>query len=227
MVKAAVLESRGFAGLYVLHQLPGFAAEFLSLLGVPPDRMVSHVAAPTRYREVTYVSTCDAWSARKHAAAYHLLRDRLTEAVAARSSPHPRRIWMERLTGVNNQGRRIINAEEVFDLIAGYGFTRIDMAALPAAEQVAIASHARVLAGAHGAAFAHALMLRPGAAVIECFAPSFINPGIFDLCLINGIDYSMLVFENAYAGYSHGDDVMINLSHLQVVLQRLDRQERG
>lgn len=226
MVKAAVLEWQGFSGRYVLHGLPAFTMDFLALLGVPRSRMVPNIAGPTVYGSAVYVSAVDAWSARVYPSAYHLLRDRLREAASAVATDYPDRIWMERIVGVNNQSRGVVNTDEVYALIAKYEFERVDMAALPAVEQVAAASRAVVIAGVHGAAFGHAVLLRPGSAVVECYAPTFVNPGILDLCLINDLDYSMLVHENAYAGYPHGDDVMINCTHLEVVLKRLAGREK-
>lgn len=95
------------------------------------------------------------------------------------------------------------------------------MAKLPVAGQIAAAHNAGVLSGLHGAAFAHALFMKPKGAVIECFSPLFINPGVFEICHIMQHRYSMLVYELAYAGYPHGQNVKVNCAHLELVLQGL------
>jgi hypothetical protein len=223
LVRAFALERAGFTGQYVLHQLPPFAGELLALLGVPESRMITSVDRPTVYKTATFVTTIDASVAKDFPDVYLELRELLVDRAGAFAPRAKERLWMHRGAGVNNVGRDLANPDEVYPLLERHGFEVIDLASLPAPEQVATVSRASALSGVHGAGFAHTLFMNPGGHVIECFAPTFINPGAFELCHILNHRYAMLVHDFAYAGYSHGTKVKVNCVHLELVLAQLDR----
>ena len=222
MIRVMVLETAGFGGSYVAVGLPDFCHQFLRLMGVAPERIITDVAGPTIFRSARYVTPVHARVARDFSDAYLHLRERLL-AAASDASRFGSRIWLERRTGVNNPGRDIANPDEVMPILARYGVKLVDMAAMPVAEQIAIAHGASFLGGVHGAGFVHALFMKPQATVVECFAPVFINPGIHGICSILDLDYSMLVYDFAYTGYPDGNKVRISTEHLELVFQRVFR----
>ena len=219
--KVTVLEEAGYTGRYLVAGLPAFAGEALSMLGVAPERLIKTIATPTLFAATWYVTSIYGQRVMDFPDVYLTLRDRLLAAAEPNSQNRSERLWLERKAGVNNQSREIVNREEVDALLDRFGFTRIDMAAMPLARQVAVARDAIVLAGPHGAGAVHALFMPTGSDVIECYSPLFLNPGVFELCLLMGHRYSMLVYELAYDGYPWGDRVMVNVSHLELALRAL------
>lgn len=219
--KVHMLEKSGFRGSYVVSRLPSFALQFLALLGVSSDRMITQLAGPTRFRSAVYVPAVTALNLGRLPELFFSLRESVLERVEL--APRiPRRLWLDRRAGVNNAGRELLNTEEVYGLLDRFGFEVMDIAGFSVAEQIAISRDAEVLSGPHGAGFIHSMFMAPESVVIECFSPLFINPGVFDVCRLLRHRYSMLVYEHAYDGYPFGNRLMVNCSHLELVLQSLD-----
>lgn len=221
LIKVTVLERSGFSGQYVLADLPRFAFEFMEMLGIPARRIIGHVDRPSVFKSAYFVTAIHGHNVLDYREVVFATRDAILAAADPREPTMPRRVWMDRAAGVNNQGRELVNAEEVYAILARYGFTILDMATLPVRRQVAIAREAAVLGGPHGAGFAHALFMAPQSAVIECYSPLFLNPGVFDICRAMKHRYSMLVYQQAYERYAFGDGIKVNLSLLELVLQGL------
>lgn len=219
--KVHMLERSGFSGSYVVSRLPSFALQFLALLGIGDERMITELAGPTRFRSAVYVSAVTAHSLGRLPELFFSLRESVLGGVDV-TRQSPRRLWLDRRVGLNNAGRELLNTEEVYCLLDRFGFEVIDIAAFPVAEQISISRHAEVLSGPHGAGFIHAMFMAPESSVIECFSPLFINPGVFDVCRLLRHRYSMLVYEHAYDGYPFGNRLMVNCAHLELVLQSLD-----
>lgn len=220
LVKVIQLERSGFTGKYVLAGLPGFAAQFMALLGVGADRIVADLAGPTRFRSSVYTSAITSRQLDAHPELFFALRDALVPEAAV-SAPASRRLWMDRNLGVNNPGRELLNTEEVYAVLARHGFEVVDFAAHDVAGQIAMAHGANVLSGPHGAGFIHTMFMRPRSQVIECYSPLFINPGVFEVCRLMRHRYFMIAHENCYEGYPYGNKLVVNCSHLELTLQSL------
>lgn len=220
LVKVVLLERAGFEGRYVLSALPAFTRDFLALLGIEPKRIVV-ASAPLQLQSAWYTTAITARRLHRFPGLFHALRDALLRDVATVAGS-PGRIWMDRVLGVNNPGRELLNPDEVYPLLERYGFRVLDMAALPVAGQLALASGAEALSGPHGAGFIHAAFMPPRSSVIECFSPLFINPGIFEISRLLRHRYQMVAYENCYDGYPHGNRLMVDVSQLELALQALD-----
>lgn len=223
MIRVAALEAAGFTGCYVIAGLPDFCRQFLGLYGVAESRLIMTLPGPVTFNRVQYVTPVHARMAVQHAGVYLHVRDRLLQAVNE-TKPEPRLIWLERLTAVNNAGRHLANPEDVMPMLKSFGIEPVDMGALPVTQQIATSRDARFLGGAHGAGFVHCLFMEHRSAVMECYAPTFINPGIHGICSILEHDYAMLVYELAYDGYSDGGEVRVSAEHLELHLKRLKRE---
>ena len=217
--KVVILERHGFSGRYVLPGLPGFAFEFMSMLGVADDRLIAQVDEPTVFATALYTTSIHGWNVLEHKEVFLALRESLLSTAGVSEASN--RLWMDRGLGVNNKGRELVNVEEVHAVLMRHGFEVVDMAALPVRQQIAAAHNAAALAGPHGAGFAHVMFQKHGSSVIECFSPQFINPGVLELCRLMSHRYSMLVHENAYDSYPFGNRLKINCSHLELALQNL------
>lgn len=217
--KVIILERCGFSGVYLTPNIPDFGRQFLRLLGVGDERIVSDLAGPVLLRSGVFTTAIDADKIVEHAPVFYELRARLADATGPEVAPLGSRLWLDRGLGVRNPGRDLVNAEEVFAVLNRYGFAMIDMASLPVRAQLAAAQQAAMLAGVHGAGFVHSLFMPPRSVVVECFSPNFINPGILSICHVLRHRYSMIAHPNAYGAYPYGDRLFVNCVHLDVVLR--------
>jgi len=217
LMKVQVLEGAGIECRYVLSQLPAFARESLSLLGVPAERILL-VDQPTRFAAALYTTPVSYRNAFDHPAVLLALREALL-AQAANGAPRPgRRVWLDR-GSQTRLGRELVNREEVDALLDRYGFERIDMGALPLREQIATARDASVMAGAHGSAFVHAQLMAPRSHVIEAFSPLYLNPTYTEIYRVLRHRYSQLGATNQpVVPYAHGRDVYIDCQQLDLAL---------
>jgi capsular polysaccharide biosynthesis protein len=220
MPKALILERAGWDGSYVIHALPAFAREFLLMLGIQADRLITELPGPTVFKTASFTTSVHGWNLFEHEAVFNALREALLDASGAASGPR-RRLWLDRRLGVNNAGRDLENPQEVNEVLARYGVETVDIAALPVREQVSTAASCELLSGVHGAGFVHAMFMPPRSPVVECFAPLFINPGIFDICRILRHRHHMVVYEHAYGGYPYGKLVKVSPVQLDLVLRSI------
>jgi hypothetical protein len=222
LFKVVAIEAADLSCTYVLSGLPPFAHELLSLIGIPPDRILE-VNRPLRFGSVllpaaiSYDNICD------HPAVFHLLRERLLQAIANQPSSHtPRRLWLER-AAQTRLGRRLVNTEEVQLLLQRHGVERVDLGALPVSEQLCLARDAQLLAGLHGSAFVHSQLMQPGSAVVECFSPLYLNPTYTNIYRLLRHRYSLVVGTHSRLfPYSHGKDVCVDLPQLELALDMGD-----
>jgi capsular polysaccharide biosynthesis protein len=71
------------------------------------------------------------------------------------------------LSRADARKRRVVNEEELLQRLVPLGFRVIQPGRLSVAEQIGAVSRARVIVGAHGAAFANLVFAAPHAAVVE------------------------------------------------------------
>jgi capsular polysaccharide biosynthesis protein len=223
LIKVVVLERAGFKGRYVLSGLPAFAKEFLGVLGIPDSRLILAVEQPTLFRSASYITSIHAWNVHGFPAVFHAVREALLVEARSGDGDGHQRIWLERGAGVNNPGRDLVNKDEVYRLLERYNVHATDIATLPVRDQIKLAAGCELIAGVHGAGLVHAMFQKPASAVIECFSPSFINPGIFDICRLLRHRYHMIVYEHAYTAYPYGNRVAVNCAQLELALMSLEQ----
>lgn len=221
LLKVAVLESVGFDGLYVVPAgYPNFCFQSLHMLGVPDSR-VAAVEKATVFAKAHFVSNISHMNAHRYPLVVKHLRNRLYD-VAGEASAGAKRVWVER-GATANPGRDVVNREEVLACIQRHGFERIDFGSLDFKRQVQIDRNAAVMAGPHGSAMVHCGFMKDRGHVIEAFSPNFVNPSVLGLCLALGHRYNQLVDANVYdKTYTYDNQVRIDLTHLELVLSRLD-----
>ena len=225
LYKVMILERSGFQGRYVLSPfgdrhfpgLPPFATGFLGLLGIGENRLMI-CRKPTRFRSswLTTRIACDDTIA--YTNVFLGLRNALIKRATAMTSGLGPRLYLERYPT-----RTVVNRDEVRDCVSRYGFTTVDMARLPIAEQIAAAHHAEVLIGAHGSGMLHCAFQKEKSTVIECFSPYFMDFFILDFLHILEHRYFQIVAMDRRAPitYAHGINVMIDCHHLELVLKQL------
>lgn len=220
MLKVAVLEASRVDCSYVIPTLPGFAHDFLALLGIEAHRIVT-LDQPTILSRAVFTTAVDHENIAAFPAVLFVFRDLVRSRLGDVPSRYGPRLWLERGEMVRHGGVTV-NREEVHRLVERYAFEVVDMATLSLRDQLRTAQQTRVIAGPHGSQFVHAQFMPMRSTVIECFSPIHVNPSILQICRALRHDYRQIVSRcNLVAPYTHGRDCQVDCDHLALVLDSL------
>ncbi len=218
MMKVIVLERIGYECNYVIAQLPAFAKELLDLSGIAPERILE-VRRPTCFRAALFTTPVSYRNVTEYPDVLLALRERLLSADRGGKPEFGPRLWLDR--GKQTRlGRKLINEEEVCQLLHRYSFERVDMGSLSVLSQIAIARNARVISGLHGAQFVHSQLMNPRSWVIECFSPMYLNPTYTGIYRVLQHSYAQITSANTpLFPYPHGSDVLVDCQQLDLALR--------
>jgi len=131
------------------------------------------------------------------------------------------RIYISRRTA---PGRRVLNEGAVESALSARGFTSIQLEHMPFVEQVALFKGARMIVGAHGAGLSHLAFARRDAAVVELFAPSYVNPMYWCLADQLGLRYRCCAGNSSGGHLEHDlvrDDIAMDIKLLMSTVDDL------
>ncbi|NEQ39466.1 MAG: DUF563 domain-containing protein, partial [Okeania sp. SIO3I5] len=119
--------------------------------------------------------------------------------------------------------RRIVNEEEVVNLLAKLGFITVTLESISVAEQASLMAGAKVIISPHGAGLTNLVFCNPRTKIIEIFSPKFINSIFWQLSNICGLSHYHLICEdyedNSSVEYPWGPDIFVNLERLLKILE--------
>jgi capsular polysaccharide biosynthesis protein len=111
---------------------------------------------------------------------------------AARTEDKPRLLYVTRGSGPNT--RRLVGEANLWPRLEQRGFVRIDPGTMSVRDQIDHFAAADVIVGLHGAALTNLLFLKPGARVLEIFAPSYVKHCFWAICeRIPDVRYEYLI----------------------------------
>ena len=96
----------------------------------------------------------------------------------------------------NALGRRVINEEEVTELLSKYGFECVLPESMSVKEQASLLSQAKVVITPHGSGLTNIVFCKPGTKIIELFSPDYINPCYWQLSNKCNLEYYYLLGQN-------------------------------
>lgn len=163
MVKLALLEGTPWADLpYLVNaDLREHQRQFLDLLGIPEARLI-RLERPQLYRIGELVVPTNLTNHRKMRVGTDWLRRRLAHAMDP--GPPCELLFVSRRDA---RVRRLLNEDALEAALAPLGFVTVVPGAMTVREQVRRFSRARVIVGAHGAAFGNLMFAPAGAKVLE------------------------------------------------------------
>lgn len=142
----------------------------------------------------------------------------------------PRRVFISR---AHSPGRKIVNEEEVAELLSRRGYTRVFAEEMGFDQQVAMMQAAEVVVSQHGAGLANILFMRPGSSVLELVRqepgaqrgrPYSIMPTYPRLALGGGLHYFCLLCRAADPSEPQATGaIAVDLDRLE---RKLDEAER-
>ena len=138
----------------------------------------------------------------------------------------PTRLYVTR--GSGPMTRRLNDEATLWPLLERRGFTRIDPGTMSVREQIDHFAAADVLVGLHGAALTNLLFVKPGARVLEIFAPGYVKHCYWAICEnVRGVTYQYLVGEGAGRSGARRamnkiqDDITVSPEALESAVDRL------
>ncbi|NEQ41062.1 MAG: DUF563 domain-containing protein [Okeania sp. SIO3I5] len=124
--------------------------------------------------------------------------------------------------------RRVINEEEIVDLLSQYGFITIELETLSVVEQVRLFANAKVIVSPHGSGLTNIMFCQPGTTVIELVSPNYIRHYYWVISQQLGLKYYYLMGDE-YSYYPLRqimypnpltEDITINLGKLEKMLSQ-------
>jgi capsular polysaccharide biosynthesis protein len=137
-----------------------------------------------------------------------------------------RRIYVTR--GSAPHTRIVRNEAEVLETLVPLGFERVDPAAMTVPEQIRAFAEAQLIVAPHGAALANLVFAGAGAAVVELFAPDFVQGCYWKLAsTVPGLRYRYLVGDGRVVkrrqGLGVSTDIQIDPRSLNQLIEELVR----
>jgi capsular polysaccharide biosynthesis protein len=204
---------------YYLPQTTRFQRDLAALAGIDGDRIIDSDAAPHLQARRLVVPALPDLDLGHPAWATDALRERLLPAEVA--AVPGRCIYVTR--GRQRHNRIVLNEDEVLAALAAYDVQVVDPSALTVAEQIRTFAEAELIVAPHGAALANLTFASAGAAVVELFAPDFVQGCYWKLAAtVPGLSYRYLVGEGRTsprrAGLGVSSDILLDVRSLKRVV---------
>ena len=211
------LPEQTFAEAVVSYPLfkTAYERDYLTLLGVAPDRVFDSSLYDIRFEECIlansghwfYPDPADIMALKKH------VEGKLNIQRTAQN-----RIYISR-----SGRRRVANERALITLLKKYNFTIIDDKPRSVAEQVTIYKNASFILGPHGASFTNIIWCETGTHLFELFSPNLV---------VDHFRYLSQLMDMSYSAYHHvitmGDsrhqleeDIFVSIADLELILDKL------
>lgn len=119
--------------------------------------------------------------------------------------------------------RRVVNEEEIYQLLQKYNFERVDLSNLSFKKQIELFHAAEIVVGPHGAGFSHLVFCKPGTPFLEFFHPGYVNTCYWHLCNMIGHPYHYLFGEAErfpdYFDPNIDPDITLDLKKLEAIIK--------
>ena len=103
-----------------------------------------------------------------------------------------RRLYVSRAKAA---GRKIINDEEVFEMLACLNFERVELEGLTIAAQASLFAGAEIVVSPHGAGLTNLVFCEAKTVVVDMFSPHYVNPCYWVVAEALGLKYYYLIGE--------------------------------
>ncbi len=134
-------------------------------------------------------------------------------------SGKPERIYISRKYA---DIRKVINEEEVLNLLHKFGFISVTLESISIAEQASYMAAAKVIVAPHGAGLTNLVFCSPGTKIIEIFSANYVTPLYWKISsLCNLLHYHLIaevVDNDLEERFFVGQNIFVNLQQLLKIL---------
>ncbi|MEO6862446.1 MAG: tetratricopeptide repeat protein [Microcoleus sp.] len=200
-----------------------FQRESLRILGIPEEKVLESDRIPHIQATELIVPSFAGYLGWPSGWAIDFLRREFLKGIIPGSS-YPKRIYISRSKA---RYRRVLNEEEVVDVLGQSGFVSILPESMSLAEQITHFYHAEVIVAAHGSGLTNTIFSRQGTKVIELVSPHYISHYYWGISQFLQLEHYFLAGE-AFECYpirqlmyqnSLTEDILVNLSSLKKMVE--------
>lgn len=135
---------------------------------------------------------------------------------------YPKYVYVSRK---DSKLRRVVNEDQVMNLLSGYGFESVVMSDYRFAEKVKLFHGADFIICSNGAGLTSLFFGKPGAKVIEIFSQGFVHTHYYNIAYHAGMEHYSLVCksDNPATDMKAGqlEDLRVNLDELDALIKQI------
>ncbi|EGK89479.1 tetratricopeptide repeat protein [Microcoleus vaginatus PCC 9802] len=200
-----------------------FQRESLRILGIPEEKVLESDRLPHIQATELIVPSFAGYLGWPSGWGMDFLRREFLKGILP-SSSYPKRIYISRSKA---RYRRVLNEEDVVEVLEKFGFVSILPESLSLAEQIAHFYHAEVIVAAHGSGLTNTIFCSQGTKVIELVSPHYISHYYWGISQYLQLEHYFLTGE-AFECYpirqlmyqnSLTEDILVNLSSLKKMVE--------
>ncbi|PSB39646.1 hypothetical protein C7B69_02080, partial [filamentous cyanobacterium Phorm 46] len=200
-----------------------FQRESLRILGIPEEKVLESDRLPHIQATELIVPSFAGYLGWPPGWAIEFLRREFLKGILP-SYSYPKRIYISRSKA---RYRRVLNEEDVVEVLAQSGFVSILPESMSLAEQIAHFYHAEVIVAAHGSGLTNTIFCQSGTKVIELVSPHYISHYYWGISQYLKLEHYYLAGEG-FECYpirqlmyqnSLTEDILVNLSSLKRMLE--------
>ncbi|NJK69341.1 MAG: tetratricopeptide repeat protein [Microcoleus sp. CSU_2_2] len=200
-----------------------FQRESLRILGIPEEKVLESDRIPHLQATQLIVPSFAGYLGWPSGWALDFLRQEFLREIGGRSN-YPKRIYISRSKA---RYRRVLNEENVVEVLSQFGFVSILPESMSLTEQIACFEGAEVIVAAHGSGLTNTIFCRPGTKVIELVSPHYISHYYWGSSQYLKLEHYFLAGE-AFECYpirqlmyqnSLTEDILVNLSSLKRMVE--------
>ncbi len=228
----------------VNNSLP-FQRETLEKLGIPKQKILEGDVASATLRDVTSVTLREREACRTAYRHRHILANNLIvpsfpgsiawmpkwacdflrrEFLPAEVNEKIERLYISRKDASH---RRLINEEEIVNLLEKFGFKSVALEGMSVSQQATLLANAKVVVSPHGGGLTNLVFCNKGTKVIEIFSPEYVYHCYWLVSNILGLEYYYVLGEKPEGFYLHQflnpnprlEDILVNPQKLLDVLK--------
>ncbi|MEG5066506.1 tetratricopeptide repeat protein [Microcoleus sp. B3-A4] len=200
-----------------------FQRESMRILGIPEEKVLESDRLPHIQATELIVPSFAGYLGWPSGWAMDFLRREFLKGILP-SSSYPKRIYISRSKA---RYRRVLNEEDVVEVLENFGFVSILPESLSLAEQIAHFYHAEVIVAAHGSGLTNTIFCSQGTKVIELVSPHYISHYYWGISQYLQLEHYFLTGE-AFECYpirqlmyqnSLTEDILVNVSSLKRMVE--------
>ncbi|MEG3974493.1 glycosyltransferase 61 family protein, partial [Microcoleus sp. herbarium8] len=200
-----------------------FQRESLRILGIPDAKVLESDRIPHIQATELIVPSFAGYLGWPSGWAIDFLRREFLKEIIPQAR-YPKRIYISRSKA---RYRRVLNEEDVVEVLAESGFVSILPELMSLAEQIAHFSHAEVIVAAHGSGLTNTIFCKSGTKIIELMSPHYISHYYWGSSQYLQLEHYFLAGE-AFECYpirqlmyqnSLTEDILVNLSSLKKMVE--------
>ncbi len=200
-----------------------FIEQTLAALNIPRSKLMNTSSTFHLKAEKLIVPSSSGYTGYMPKWTVHFLRKSLLNKNIVKI-PDYERIYISREDG---RGRKVINEEQVTNLLVPYGFKTLVLDQLSLDEQIQIFYSAKIIIAPHGGGLTNLVFANPGTRILEIFSPKYVNPLYWILSNYVKLDYYYLLGDDEKLD-DHIDpgavvaDISINIEKLSKMMKLMN-----